>query len=145
MIGKIDPDINNLNILFEKFKWLPNEEKIRPTDNILIKKRIFIKSILDINMTFEEYIINIFFDKNKFNQKYFVKNSFPYNIEGNHYIMWYYKYDEIYDDLINKDIYDNIFKIVKNNNFNFAWYENPKMSIPSKVLYHVQVFWIDLN
>ena len=145
MLGNIDSNIDNLNLLHESYDWLPNENLIRPNNNILIKKKQLFEIISKMNLSFENYIINIYFNNNNLEQKLFIKNPFPYDIKGNHYIMWYYNCKNIDNETISNDISINIYKIVKNNNFNFAWYENPKMSIPSEILYHVQVFWVNLN
>ena len=93
-------------------------------------------------------LIDIFNVKNINNikpTKIFQENRFKYNIDGNHYVMWYlgYNENEIIDDIISFDIFCEIFCIVGNEKFNFAWYKNPKMTIPD--IFHVQVFWIDKN
>ena len=40
---------------------------------------------------------------------------------------------------INQDIYESLFALLGDKNFEFIWYENPKMTIPE--IYHLQVFW----
>ena len=52
--------------------------------------------------------------------------------------MWY-TYNDISDIEITSDILDSLKNILKHDNFEFVWYENPKMSVPE--VYHVQVFW----
>ena len=75
--------------------------------------------------------------------KIFAPNEFPYNSDGNHSIMWYGGIDQsqIKENEVNEDIFQNLEKQLGHVNFEFAWYENPKMTIPQ--IYHVQVFWID--
>ena len=71
---------------------------------------------------------------------------FPYNVkEGTrHYVMWYSYFDNtLKEEKINEDIYNQIKLLVNNNNFDFVWYENPKKTV--KGIYHLQVFWINLN
>ena len=77
----------------------------------------------------------------------FVPSDFPYQIPeyAHHYILWnsefniFYHFDE---DKINHTLFQMIKQIVKNENFDFVWYKNPKPTIPE--FYHVQVFWIAL-
>jgi len=77
--------------------------------------------------------------------KVFQPNAFPYNIEsGNHWVMWYNTEACPYgDDTITKDIDMAICNHLNGaNNYDFVWYENPKMSVPD--FFHVQVFWVVL-
>jgi hypothetical protein len=47
---------------------------------------------------------------------------------------------EITEDDINNDIETAIsLRVGKSADYDFIWYENPKMTIPG--IYHVQVFW----
>ena len=74
-------------------------------------------------------------------QNIFSKNKYPYQLptNTNHYIMWY-TYQPETDSDINQDIFNSLKNMLKNTNFNFVWYENPKQTIPE--LFHVQIFWI---
>ena len=56
--------------------------------------------------------------------------------------MWY-TYQDIPDNEINNDIDNSLYELMGHKNFEFVWYENPKMSVPE--IYHVQVFWHLLN
>lgn len=151
-LGYISCDINTLNILNRVYSWIPNENTIRPSKEILEKKIEFIKNLDNKNITLHDSIISSLFKNDCTEQKLFIKNPFPYNTEGNHYIMWYYNYNivngvgiqNMIQD-INMDIINSIYNIVEHYEFNFAWYENPKMSInntENNKLYHVQVFWV---
>lgn len=147
MLKKISSKIENLNELSEKYSWIPNEKTIRP-DNDDNKKLYIDDLIIKYGDIKKGTLADIFNIKNLNNikpTKLFQENKFKYNVKGNHYVMWYLEYNEseINDDIINFDIYLNIFKIVRNNNFNFAWYKNPKMTVPD--IFHVQVFWINKN
>lgn len=95
--------------------------------------------------------------------KLFNRNDFPYNIpEGNHWIMWYGTHEQpVSDDQITADIDESIASIVHatesynhrigrnhtrddvgndlHDEYDFAWYCNPKFSVPE--FFHVQVFW----
>lgn len=72
-----------------------------------------------------------------------IKTFFAYLIflEGTrHFVMWYtYWPPEITEEEINQDIANAIVKRLGPCEYEFVWYENPKMTIPG--IYHVQVFW----
>lgn len=54
--------------------------------------------------------------------------------------MWYSYYPpEVSETEINADISAALWKLLGHGNFEFVWYENPKMTVPG--IYHVQVFW----
>jgi hypothetical protein len=58
--------------------------------------------------------------------------------------MWYGTKEQTRsEDEINNDIFIAISNHLQGNNeFNFAWYINPKMTVPE--FFHVQVFWTQL-
>jgi hypothetical protein len=75
-------------------------------------------------------------------EKVFQQNEFPYAIEeGNHWVLWYGSSGQsCSDEDITSDIYIALLDHLNGSeDFDFAWYENPKMSVPE--FYHVQVFW----
>ena len=153
---KINSDIETLNKYNSIYSWIPNESQIRPTPlNILMKERL-LNIINEQYNSYNDYILI-----NVFNQKYIMENKkvsaiksninlnkfqvnlFKYNLHPKtfHYVMWYtYDRNELNDEKITLDIKNAIYNIILTDNFNFVWYENPKMSIPD--IYHVQVFWI---
>ncbi len=73
----------------------------------------------------------------------FRPSHFPYNVQGgsNHWIMWFGC-----SDSPTMNVSDCIVKRLRehlgHDAFDFAWYPNPKMSIPE--FYHVHVFWVSL-
>lgn len=83
-------------------------------------------------------------------------NTFSYQVpQGtNHYVIWFLlngnesvdpvTLSPITDDEINSSIEEGLRKQLgpTNDTFSFVWYLNPKPTIPSEILYHVQVFWI---
>ena len=91
----------------------------------------------------------------------FSESDFKYNLvpQSNHWVLWssIYKQNEKLitnptDELItnptdefineiNQVITKELINIIGSNNFNFAWYKNPKPTIYD--FFHVQVFWID--
>ena len=146
-IGYILCDTTTLNILNQACPWIPGSNNIRPKRKILEKKKEFLEELKQKKITLKQHIIETLFN-NIPNQKLFVKNPFPYNIHGNHYVLWYYKYlnllKPITNEMINNDITLSLYCLLGHYKFNYAWYENPKMSAPDENndLYHVQVFWI---
>lgn len=154
---KINPNKENLNSYNKLFDWIPNEEQIRPSENIQNMKEIMINKIEKSYNSFRDYILielfNYYFIKN--NNKLKVKQDlhidlckfevsrFRYNLNSKtfHYILWYTLNKEyINEERINRDIKNSIFNIIQNDNFKYIWYENPKMTIND--VFHVQVFWI---
>ena len=86
--------------------------------------------------------INIPITKSEWN---FQKSLFPYNLpdDVNHCVLWNSMYDYFYgfdDTVINNIITETLEHMLGTDKFDFAWYKNPKPSIPE--LWHCQVFWI---
>ncbi|CAF0803817.1 unnamed protein product [Rotaria sp. Silwood1] len=85
-----------------------------------------------------------------------VPNLFSYQVPSgtNHYVIWFLlngnesidstTHSPITDNEINSSIEEALRQLLGSNNdkFSFVWYLNPKPTIISDVLYHVQVFWI---
>ena len=159
---KVSSDKNDLERLHQQFNWIPGFNNVHPSKNLLYQKHLDSVFMPLIYKSVKDYIyINHF----KFNptlitqlnktdvkleclrediqvKNVFVKNEYPYDVPINtkHYVLWYSHYSFSRDDeKINKDIYDSLYKLLKHKNFEFIWYENPKMSVPE--IYHVQVFW----
>lgn len=144
-VGKISSNLDILNLLNKKYNWIPNADNVRPNNDIIDKKNEYLKYLETKHGSIKDGIICDIFGMNKNNlscKKKFIKNRFGYNINSNHYVMWYLLYNEkeLSDDIINMDIYFNLYELLQNTNFNFAWYVNPKMTISD--IFHVQVFWI---
>ena len=151
---KISPNIENLIKLHSKYKWIPGKNNIRPTDENIQKKKNLIYTVNKIYESIVDYIYDtVFHFPINFNSdgklkvsiivpkiKVLKKNHFPYLLpkETNHYIMWY-TYQPKNTEEINIDIYYKLFQKLESNNFEYVWYENPKMTIPE--IYHLQVFW----
>ena len=167
-LGEISSDLSVLNTLHESFPWIPNDSMIRPTEEIKEIKRktfIFIENEYDslkdyvaqhiFGTTVEKLYFGskklasvINFNTNEFKiNKVFKPNEYPYSLlMGNHYVYWYgFTPDERTSyrpnsDSISEDIRIALLQLIPDDNFNFAWYLNPKMTIPE--FFHVQVFWI---
>ncbi len=159
-LGKVDSDINVLDELNKTYDFCPNSNTIRPSEE---KKEKKIEKIIQIKydwynikdfishtvfgLNFYEYIEDEGLVKkyvkysDEINKKYvFIEQFFPYDVKGNHWVMWYpTRYQMKSDDEISEDIFLELSCIVKSNKFNFCWYINPTMTIPD--FFHVQVFW----
>ena len=162
ILGKIDNDFETLDEIHADFKFCPDSNSVRPTEEM---KEFKIGKIIEIKndwYEFRDYILHSIFgldykeykdgskkvkyvENNKIiNKEYvFVKQMFPYQVEGNHWVMWYPTEFQIKsDDEISKDIYYEVKNLVGSENFDFCWYINPTMTV--KDFFHVQVFWDEL-
>jgi hypothetical protein len=156
--NKISSDVKDLNELNKQYSWLPNEIMVRPSSDERIKKEILIYQINKEWLSTKDYILHSIFGKNYQNMNgiKFVSEQanllewvfqpciFRYNLEenSNHYILWNSKFkfnENIDDNLINEILKIEINKIIGHNNFDFAWYKNPKPSVME--FFHLQVFW----
>lgn len=86
----------------------------------------------------------------------FIPNLFSYQVPvgTKHYVIWFLLNGNetpdpitkapISDDEINTSIEEALRQLLgpTNDQFSFVWYLNPKPTVTSDVLYHVQVFWI---
>eukprot|EP00802_Teleaulax_amphioxeia_P017662 Tamp_17827.p1 GENE.Tamp_17827~~Tamp_17827.p1 ORF type:complete len:336 (-),score=26.30 Tamp_17827:314-1321(-) len=87
----------------------------------------------------------------------FAPNNFPYNLDegARHFVMWYNTPKLLKsDDEVTRDIFRELRRHLMESQgvtdvatadaslppFDFAWYVNPKMTIP--FIAHVQVFWV---
>ena len=137
--GKIDSDPAVLDAISLDRPWIPNTVTMRPTPADLAKKQVW-----QPPYELKTYLLDSLFDGK---QWAFVPALFRYNTTGHHYILWnseqsyFYDYD---DEQINDHINNHIKQIVGNTTtYEFAWYKNPKPSVPE--LYHVHVFWITIT
>ena len=153
---KISGDINILNKYNKIYDWIPNDKQIRPSDmNIFMKDMLLNKIKLEYNSTRDYMLINLFdFNGYLVNGKYkseekniklhkFEVCRFKYKLNKNtfHYILWYNcNKEELSENEINKDIKKGIYNLFKNEDYEYVWYENPKMSIND--IYHLQIFFI---
>lgn len=151
---RINSDVETLELLHKEYDWIPGKSNIRPLKEVIEAKQNYFNNIERDYKSLKDYVLIEIFKKNCrmingklenveiiSNELTFIPNKFPYNISNdtNHYILWYSFNDGLSDELITKDINDEITKLVHNDNFEFVWYENPKMNIPD--VFHVQVFW----
>jgi hypothetical protein len=155
--NKINCDKETLNKLNSKYSWIPNETSIRPSVDDISKKNELIDYINKTWLSTKDYILNNVFNESKMSNEHFnfvvrydsdkwvfSECIFRYNLPkyANHYILWYsgqnyyYNFD---DEVINNKIEEELSKFLNHNYFDFAWYKNPKPSVPE--FYHIQVFW----
>lgn len=162
---RIDSDSEILDKLNKIYSWIPNSKSIRPSPQIIEKKKHLIQQI-ELNWKSQkDYIIHTIFGEkyymneemgykkfvpshSKSNYKWFFQPSmFPYNLEceeTNHWILWNSEKDFYFDfpeEEINEIIKRHLFYHTEiGAPFEFVWYKNPKPTI--KDFYHIQVFWI---
>jgi hypothetical protein len=157
---KISSDTASLDELYQEYKWIPNSLTIRPHPDVLVRKLLAMQEIDEKWMSCKDYILfKVFGRQTKMicnrlyvenlevdaSTKIFQLNEFPYAIEeGNHWVLWYGSTEKCCsDENITSDVYVAIKGILNGSEaFDFAWYENPKMSVPE--FFHVQVFWTAL-
>jgi hypothetical protein len=158
---KISSDIQDLNELHKWYNWIPGENMIRPSPKVLEDKRQFSNYVLHNWMSFRDFILDTHFkypvdiednhlyirNEVKKSEWNFQKSLFPYDLppDVNHYVLWNSLYDYFNDfdeSVINTIIKDTLESMIGTDKFDFAWYKNPKPSIPE--LWHCQVFWVRL-
>lgn len=154
----IPSHFDQLNELNKLYPWIPNSTCIRPSSEMIACKR---KKSADIEKnwySFTDFILHEVFGKpmvklaSKTNKlfvldrkvtqmKVFRPNDFPYDVKGHHWVMWYGTSVAPADmGSVNDDIENELKKILGDTaDYDFAWYINPKITIPE--FFHVQVFW----
>jgi len=155
---QISSSLEILDSLNQIYPFIPNSNCIRPSEAVRELKKSRFADILDKYDSFEDYILHTIFNKNVYvlkstfkrkaidnkvnNLHKFYPNEFPYNVKGNHWVMWYGTKEQTKTESeINNDIFNAITTHLNGNlNFNFVWYINPKMTVPE--YFHVQVFWV---
>ncbi len=144
--NKISSSIDDLNQLSQTYDWIPNEHTIRPTEADLAIKHAEMDRISRTWPSVRDFIQQSVFSGSE-TPWVFKSSQFRYNLpsHSNHYILWssqnsyYYSYS---DEIINEQIEMFIKNIVGHNNFQFAWYKNPKPTVID--FWHVQVFWAEI-
>ncbi len=157
--GKISSSLEDLNALNLVHPWLPNAATIRPSPEVLLEKQRAMNDVMYEWHTVWDYILYTVFGAqqriNAFAKREVAPNSFlkewvfapslfPYALPAgtNHYILWYVYNncnDDIDDEEINGRIKNSLQSSLGHSDFEFAWYKNPKPTVPQ--FWHVQVFW----
>lgn len=163
--NQIPSNIETLNVLHKIYEWIPNENMIRPNSIELAKKQLLMNTIENEWVTLQDYILFKVFNqdfeeiptickkkipyiKTSISEFVFTESLFRYNLptHAKHYVLWFSKINFensqyiIFKEIINDIIFSELSKYT--NNFDFAWYINPKPSVPD--FFHVQVFWIPI-
>lgn len=145
--NKISSSIEDLNRLSQTYDWIPNEHTIRPNEADLAIKHAEMDRISRTWPSVRDFIQQSVFAGSESAQWVFKPSQFRYNLpnHSNHYILWFSKESYYYnypDEIINEQIEMFIKNIVGHNNFQFAWYKNPKPTVI--YFWHVQVFWAEI-
>eukprot|EP01041_Mallomonas_annulata_P013964 gene13964-29726_t len=138
--GKISSDLGQLEMLHEKYDWIPASDQIRPDPVTIEKKRISTELIFREWASFPSYVVHSIFGKQYFirsdglkeiknkdkdvrGQIIFKPNEYPYNVgpEGNHSVLWFgYEKKLFSDDEINNEIRYQLNAIVGSDKYIFA-------------------------
>jgi hypothetical protein len=143
----ISSSVELLENFHEVHSWIPGKEQIRPPTEVIQKK---LDRIVELGAEWESMtdylLVNIFqkpsipsihsnrfeaVDRNIEGLVKFVPNEFPYQVSGNHWILWFGDF-EIVKDQITDEIMILLHEHLGHDNFDFVWYENPKMTIPGR-------------
>ena len=159
--NQISSELDDLDELCKTYPWIPNRNTIRPSPEELERKFILMEKIDAEWITLYDYILfQVFAQPYEINYKkhipyisnisdwVFTESLFRYNLppSTHHYVLWFsgLDYNEGLESIdvgkINTIITNELKK--RTSLFDFAWYVNPKPSVPD--LFHVQVFWIEL-
>jgi hypothetical protein len=144
---KVSSDITELNKLRNDHQWIPNEKQVRPNEKKKKEKFDYLNKEIIKYESEEDFILITVFSCDFYSRlnklkaikpteekKIFCKNKFEYEVpaETLHYIMWYYPSIKKEEEIV-KDINEEIKKVVKSDNYDFVFYENPKMNINSVI------------
>jgi hypothetical protein len=140
--GRISSSIDDLNILNRQYNWIPNEYTIRPTQEDLEHKWALMDSIHCGWPSMKEYVWKEILKESK-EEWVFEPSIFRYGIpkEANHWILWNTICD--FTREFDENVINTVLEGFLEKNVDFAWYKNPKPSVPE--YYHIQVFWIHLT
>lgn len=163
--NQISSTIEDLNRLHSTYPWIPDELSIRPDAQLLaIKQQIMLHIANQWESTKDYILYNVFKQHIQIHKDTGRLNCppqspppddwilhpcmFRYNLpkQVNHDVLWNYSNPFLYDfdqSIINDLITVILYKKLSHQNFDFAWYKNPKPSVLD--FYHVQVFWITLS
>jgi hypothetical protein len=142
---QISSDIQDLNKLHQEYWWIPDETMVRPSAEVLEAKWALAQRLIDDGVSFKDFIMRMYFTGPWAGAWVFDKSLFPYRlpIGGEHFVLWNSMHDynwDVHEVMVSERIECMLKVQLGHNRFDFAWYKNPKPSIPE--LWHVQVFWI---
>lgn len=151
-IGNNAEELDRLHVLHS---WIPNSAQCRPKRHIKLQKQQILTVISYEWESVDDYlkseiwglpiVTNPISGKKESKlipkQIKLVKCPFPYDLNDNglHYTLWFpWEENNMADNIITSTIEQKLGELFPGQNFEFAWYENPKMTFPH--FYHVQVF-----
>lgn len=155
--SRISSDTCELDILNMIYPWIPNSSQIRPLPEQLVEKHAGMNAVNETWKSMRDYILHQIFDKPVLEDLdgklgaadadvtatsiVFCVSQFPYNVQhgGKHWILWFGCHEEPNIN-INNVILKKLQDYLGHDDFDYAWYQNPKMSLPD--FYHVHVFWV---
>lgn len=160
---RISSELDHLDALNDRagWSWCPSSLHIRPDKRAKERKQDLKATVSTMYASNSDYILDMIFEfptrENADGKivvpreplgnrtRRFRPNEFPYQLPPGtqHWVMWY-SYGPaagLSEGEINNDIDAELRLHLGHEEFDFAWYENPKMTIPE--IYHVQVFWRD--
>lgn len=156
--SKISSNIEHLNELNRLFKWIPNEDQIRPPSNVVLMKNEKLSLIRFQWRSVKDYIKHTVWGMERIwtddglhaveeepSKPYiFQRCEFPYSLEeGLHFVLWFNEVESSQSDegitaLLDQLVAAELGHDDTNDSYSFAWYVNPKMTVPD--FFHVQVF-----
>jgi hypothetical protein len=143
----ISSSIEVLENFHEVHSWIPSKAQIRPPQEVIQKK---LDRIIELgaewNSMTDYLLANIFhkpstrsshsnrlevLDRDIEGLVIFAPNEFPYQVSGCHWILWFGTF-EIDKQQITNELTIRLQEHLGHDNFDFVWYENPKMTIPGR-------------
>ena len=148
--GKIDSNVEVLNTLNEKYKWIPSGNNIRPLPDVKNKKIEDMNNVGAFYVSMRDYLVETIFNiqpeintdgkcfikdlpeklNNLFESKLLL-NKYPYDVPDNtkHYILWYpmlLRNETLSDEKITMDIKRHLMNnnILQNNDNNTVLNKN---------------------
>lgn len=155
--GRISSALTDLTQLHLTHPWVPGAEDVRPTPDVLARKADTLATLTRDWLTFSDYIrVHVFGqavmeagdgsgrlcsvgeDSALAGAVVFAPNEFPYAVPR-HWVLWYGPREgEVGEAQITADVAAQMASRPELAGRDFAWYVNPKMTVPE--YFHVQVF-----
>jgi hypothetical protein len=136
--GRISSLIEELNELSKIYNWIPNENTIRPSREDLEKKWETLHHIEQNWHSMKDYVYHNILNCTE-KEWVFSPSIFRYNLpaDANHWVLWNTRTD--INAMIEDETINAVLCGLLDQTTDFAWYKNPKPSVPE--YFHVQVFW----
>mmetsp|Transcript_16439 Transcript_16439/g.46349 ORF Transcript_16439/g.46349 Transcript_16439/m.46349 type:complete len:189 (-) Transcript_16439:4675-5241(-) len=149
-----------LSHISERNPWIPGRDNVRPKPEVRSQKEAYLEEVAKEYVTESDYVWNLLFGvplvhgedgrkracpdalRNLEKTRLFRANDYPYDLHPSttHSVLWYsYAPPELNSESITTHVEAELTTVLNHSDFEFVWYENPKMSISG--VYHVQVFW----